>query len=212
MNPEIIFDLDGTLIDSAPGILAAFKGAFEACRIAPQQLLTAAIIGPPLMETLAKLAGTNDLPVLQPLADAFKAIYDETGYRQTMVFAGVDEMLAELSARGYTLHIATNKRILPTRRIVKHLGWEKHFLGVYALDAFDSPLKSKARMLGAILAGRRLNPKDALYIGDRQEDGGAARTNNMRFLLALWGYDGPTDCAWEELSSPDRLIEMVERL
>lgn len=209
---HIIFDLDGTLIDSAPGILAAFAGALDACGLASQQPLTVALIGPPLMETLAKLAGTSDSSVLQPLAEAFKASYDETGYRQTLVFAGVDEMLAELSAHGYTLHIATNKRILPTRRIVEHLGWEKHFLGVYALDAFDPPLKSKANMLGEILARWKLNPQDTVYIGDRQEDGEAAHSNNMCFLLALWGYDGPANGNWQKLAFPDCLVETLTGL
>lgn len=209
MTPEIIFDLDGTLIDSASGILAAFEGAFEACGLAPQQSLTAAIIGPPLMETLAKLAGTDDLPVLQPLAEAFKANYDEHGYRLTTIFPGVGEMLAELTARGYQLHIATNKRILPTRRILNHLAWEHYFSGVYALDAFDPPIKSKSRMLQEILTRRELNPQHTFYIGDRQEDGTAADANAMPFLLAVWGYDEPNAGGWKKLDSPAHLLALL---
>jgi len=209
MNTTIIFDLDGTLIDSAAGVLAAFGGAFNARGIIPSRPLSLDIIGPPLMETLGNLAGTNELAVLQPLAEAFKANYDEDGYRLIEIFPGMDEMLSGLSARGHELHIATNKRILPTRRILAHLGWEKYFQGVYALDAFSPPLKSKANMLGAILAERGLDPRATLYIGDRQEDGEAALANNIRFLLAVWGYDELGDCAWEKLFSPDYLMEMV---
>lgn len=209
MKPEIIFDLDGTLIDSAPGILAGFAGAFTSCGHVPKLPLTADIIGPPLMETLAKLAGTSDPAVLQPLAEAFKAHYDEAGYRQTLVFSGVGEMLSELVAHDFKLHIATNKRILPTRRILNHLGWEAYFLGVYALDVFDPPLKSKAQMLQEILAQRELDPQQTFYIGDRREDATAAEANAMPFLLAVWGYDEPNSGAWRKLNSPDHLLTLL---
>lgn len=209
MKPEIIFDLDGTLIDSAPGILVGFAGAFSACGLAPKHPLTADIIGPPLMETLAKVAGTSDPAVLQPLAEAFKAHYDETGYRQTLVFSGVGEMLSELAAHDFKLHIATNKRILPTRRILNHLGWEEYFLGVYALDVFDPPLKSKAQMLQEILAQRELDPQHTFYIGDRREDAAAAEANAMPFLLAVWGYDEPNVGVWKKLNSPDHLLALL---
>lgn len=209
MKTQIIFDLDGTLIDSSPGILAALDGAFNVCGLAPRHPLRSGIIGPPLMETLGILAGTDDQAVLQPLAKAFRENYDESGYRQTTVFAGVGEMLTGLREHGYKLHIATNKRIFPTQRIIEHLGWERHFFGVYALDSFKPPLKSKVDMLGIILARQKIDPRKALYIGDRQEDGEAALFNRIPFLLAAWGYNEQADATWEKLISPGHLIEKI---
>lgn len=209
MKLEIIFDLDGTLIDSGPGILAAFAGAFQACQRELQHPLSNAIIGPPLQATLGKLAGTNEPTVLQPLLEAFKANYDEQSYRLTTIFPGVNEMLADLSAQGYALHIATNKRIFPTRRILQHFAWEAYFQGVYALDTFNPPLKSKAHMLGEILALQKFDPQQTLYIGDRQEDGEAAQANAIPFLLAGWGYDEATNGSWTKVASPRQLLLAV---
>lgn len=209
MKPEIIFDLDGTLIDSAPGILAAFAGAFQTCQRELQHPLSNAIIGPPLQATLGKLAGTNEPTVLQPLLEAFKANYDEQGYRLTTVFPGVNAMLGDLHTRGYTLHIATNKRILPTRKILDYFNWTAYFEGVHALDTFDPPLQTKAHMLGEILALNNFQPQHTLYIGDRQEDGEAAQRNAMPFLLAAWGYDEAISGAWQKVETPEALLSAV---
>lgn len=202
---HVLFDLDGTLIDSAPAILDAFAKAFERCGIKTVLPLAPGVIGPPLMETLALLAGTRDSAVLQSLASAFKEVYDTEGYRQTYVFDGINPLLAALREAGYDLYIATNKRLLPTQRILEFLGWNEYFAGVYALDAFDPPLKSKADMIGQVLRLHQLPIENSVYVGDRDEDGQSARANGLRFLLASWGYDGAVAENWERLASPEAL-------
>ena len=74
--PHILFDLDGTLIDSAPAILASFREAFAQTGIAPVRSIDESIIGPPLLETLQLLSGSQDAALTGRLADAFKASYD----------------------------------------------------------------------------------------------------------------------------------------
>ena len=209
MKTDIIFDLDGTLIESSAGILAAFESAFSVCGKIPTRALTSAIVGPPLMETLSDLTGTDDPAVLQPLAAAFKAHYDTAGYRLTTVFPGIVEMLSDLRERGFKLYIATNKRSLPTHLIVQHLGWADVFAGVYALDSFQPPLTSKAHMLGEVLGRCGLDPQHSLYVGDRNEDGEAARSNHIPFLLAVWGYAEAHDGRWEILPSPEDLLKRL---
>lgn len=187
---NLVFDFDGTLIDSSSSILEGMRGALAACSRRPVRPLAAELIGPPLRQTLALLAGTEDEAVLQPLAEAFKAHYDSEGYRLTRVFPGVADMLEALAAADYPMFIATNKRLHPTLLILQHLGWGELFRGVHALDAFEPPLRDKSAMLGRILALHELDSAKTLYIGDRDEDGAAAAANAMPFAWASWGYGG----------------------
>ena len=209
---NLVFDFDGTLIDSSSSILEAMRSAFAACSRQPLRPLAPALIGPPLAETLALLAGSQDPALLRRLIDAFKAHYDESGYRLTRVFPGVEEMLARLAAAGYPMFIATNKRLHPTRLILSHLGWQDLFRGVYALDAFDPPLPSKSSLLGKLLGIHGLDARATLYIGDRDEDGTAAAANAMPFAWAGWGYSDPTSArprASMHLAAPAELLRQL---
>lgn len=190
MKKHLIFDLDGTLIDSAPSILNCFELAFRSTNTPLRMALGNEVIGPPLMETLKRLSGSEDAAVLNALAAAFKQHYDSTGYQQSVVFDGVPAMLQQLKAEGYTLYIATNKRFDPTEKIMAYLGWQDFFAGVYALDYFSPALKSKAQMIGRVVAEHDLKIQDCLYIGDRLEDGQSAEANLMDFVLVTWGYAG----------------------
>jgi phosphoglycolate phosphatase len=183
----IVFDLDGTLIDSSRSILAGFAAAFAELGRVPVVALEPGIIGPPLKETLAQLAGTADPAVIEPLAEGFKRHYDTEGYKATEVFPGVPQMLSALAAR-YPLYIATNKRIGPTRSIIGHLGWSGHFRELHALDSFAPPAKSKREMIARILSGNGFDPAATLYVGDRDEDEHAATGNGLPFAMACWGY------------------------
>lgn len=188
MKKNLIFDLDGTLIDSAPSILASFAHAFVSKGIAPQLPLTPDVIGPPLMQTLAKLSGVDDAEVLSDLAQRFKSHYDTEGHKQTLVYEGVEAFLRAQQAAGFKLYIATNKRYVPTVKIIQHLNWTQYFAGVFALDYYTPPVANKAQMLANVLADLNITPNEAVYIGDRYEDGTAAEQNGLPFILVNWGY------------------------
>lgn len=184
---NIIFDLDGTLIDSSEAILSAFREALNQHDISPQLPMTAALIGPPLKDLLPELTGISDKEKLDEVAAAFKAIYDNETYRCSDVFEGVDEVLSELSARRASLFIATNKREVPTLKIVEHLGWQDYFTGVYSLDSIPE-LATKQELLEAILHKHQLAENETLYIGDTESDYRAALGNALDFIMVQWGY------------------------
>jgi phosphoglycolate phosphatase len=184
---HILFDFDGTLIDSAPSILISFAAVVQQHGITPLVPLDSQLIGPPLLPTLARISGVSAPDALEAMAATFKTNYDTEGYRHTAVYPGVDAALNALAQRA-TLYIVTNKRIHPTRLIIDHLGWAALFNGVYAQDAFEPPLLSKAAVIGEVLAKHGIDPADALYIGDRAEDGEAATANGLAFAWATWGY------------------------
>jgi phosphoglycolate phosphatase len=185
---DIIFDLDGTLIDSAPSILDCFKRVLDANHIEPLCALNSELIGPPLLETLSRLTGIHDSVYLSQLAEEFKKHYDLGGYQSTLPFAGVNELLQEFCHIGFNLHIATNKRLLPTTLILNHLGWEQHFKSIYALDSNYPSFASKATMLSVLLDIEKIDRNCGVYVGDRAEDHESAIKNGLNFFGATWGY------------------------
>ena len=212
-HQHIIFDLDGTLIDSAPAILASFHAAFRFVGMSPVRPIDDSIIGPPLQETLELLAGSQDAGLIVPLIEAFKASYDTAGYKATAAYSGIADMLATLAGAGLTLSIATNKRIHPTRLILQHLGWAEYFTQVYALDLFSPRLPDKAAMIGRLMSDQGIARESAIYIGDRSEDGESADANGLPFIAVTWGYGSLTQSemrpVWRSTAKPDALCQML---
>jgi phosphoglycolate phosphatase len=185
MNTPVIFDLDGTLVDSAEGILSAFAAAFAATGLAQQRALDISIIGPPLQQTLEILSGSKDPKLLSKLSEAFKTHYDGQGFKLTRVYTGVEELLAGLA--GTQLFIATNKRHLPTQRLMDFFGWRRHFQAILSLDTLQPPAPNKAALIRHLRECYQL-PSQTLYVGDRSEDGEAAAAAGLPFFHATWGY------------------------
>lgn len=187
-NKTLIFDFDGTLIDSAPGILNAFADALCETGTHPRVALDSSLIGPPLRETLMRLSGSDDPALLQSLSEHFKHHYDSTGVATTDAYPGIEEMLDAFAATGTVMHISTNKRLSVTHAILARLGWQDRFESVYALDMVEPRLPSKAHLLSKQISEQRLDPSVTLYIGDKFEDGEAAKANGLAFHYASWGY------------------------
>lgn len=205
----LIFDFDGTLVDSSESILSCLAAALAADGIDPRVPLTAAIIGPPLRATLSLLTGTREAALIERLATTFMAHYDHEGYKSTRAYPGVPEMLERNFASGIVLHLATNKRQLPTRLILEHLGWSQWFSSVFSLDSAVPAYPDKATMLAQLLHECSIDPETAAYVGDRPEDGQAADTNGLGFFAANWGY-GPFEERklpphWTSIATPDEL-------
>lgn len=208
--PILIFDLDGTLIDSAPSILASLAMALEEGGVTPRVPLESGLIGPPLQETLARLTGTEDVETLQTYVDAFKRHYDEGGYKETVSYSGIAAMLMELHARGCQMHLATNKRLAPTLLILDYLGWTGYFGSIYALDRYQPRLADKGELLHRMLAEEGIRNEDAVYIGDKLEDAAAAEKNGLPFIGVKWGYgDFGHNAKWPILESPLSLLERL---
>jgi phosphoglycolate phosphatase len=189
MKPAaILFDFDGTLIDSAPSILASFAAALQQTGLQAAVPLTPSLIGPPLLTTIGTVLGTEDDATRQRFAAAFREQYDLAGYRQTVAYDGVPALLAGLHDAGIRLFIVTNKRIAPTRRILAYLGWEQWFHGVYALDALHPPAPNKKALVRDVLQREALRSADTWMVGDSREDQSSAESNALRFFAACWGY------------------------
>jgi phosphoglycolate phosphatase len=206
---HVVFDFDGTLINSAPSILGCFRDVLAARGLEPKMEIDSRLIGPPLLETLARISGISVTDELSRLAEDFKRLYDEAGLFATVLYAGVEAMLADLHVAGCRLHIATNKRMRPTGLILDHLGLAQFFDSVYAIDSAVPPYASKAAMIAAQLAEQSLPAGQSCYVGDKTEDGIAAEANKLAFYAAAWGYgDWDTEMLpthWSVVTSPSSL-------
>lgn len=208
---HIIFDLDGTLIDSAPAILETFQGVLEKNGIEPRVTINSQIIGPPLIDALRCMTGYEDQNQLIKLAEEFKQRYDSDGVYHTHAYPGVIAMLDGLMSYGYKLHIATNKRAWPTGRVLEHLDLARYFVTVYSIDRVEPPYNSKQSMISALLGQQNISAELGCYVGDKYEDGLAADANKLAFVAAEWGY-GEWGIAsrpnhWESAALPSMLMK-----
>ena len=186
---SVIFDLDGTLIDSAPGIVGTISHLLDAKGITPIRALDHAIVGPPLELMFDQLLGENDRIYKEILIEGYKQHYDHEGYRQSRVFDGVDDVLMSLKAMGVGLHIATNKRLAPTLNILRYFDWADAFSSVYAVDSHNTKFASKSAMLATVIANQGLDRARLIYVGDTKSDELAAAENKIDYFHAFWDYE-----------------------
>ncbi|MGA7342972.1 MAG: HAD hydrolase-like protein [Terracidiphilus sp.] len=184
--PALIFDLDGTLTDSKPGIVGCLRKVLETRGIHHAGPLER-FVGPPVEEWVADLLphGSEDERVA--LAGDYRACYDREGWRNNSVFPGVGEMLAELKAAGFTLYVCTSKQERFAVRILEAFGLSPLFEAVYG-DRAEYASHSKVDLLARVLDERSLGAESAWMIGDRSFDIEAAHANRLRCLAAGWGY------------------------
>ena len=188
---HFLFDLDGTLIDSAPSILECYRQVLDQFFIKPKLPLENNLIGPPLGPTLRLISGISDEKLIAEMTAAFKSHYDITGVDQSIAYPGINELLQKLHTQNQKLYIVTNKRISAAHKIIDFLNWSAYFDGIYAQDAFNPSLPSKAAVIEHVLSTHRISKTDALYVGDRIEDGEAAHANGLKFAWVDWGYGDP---------------------
>ena len=213
---SVIFDFDGTLIDSSPSILECFERVLEEANLQPVVTLDNSLIGPPLRQTLKKLTGLPNGDALEQLAAHFQRNYDMEDYRATRVYPGVEELLSKFVSHKIPMAIATNKRLKPTLKILDHLGWGKYFQIAATLDTPCPPHKDKASLIRSVLADIGGESSKSFYLGDKWEDGEAAMANGMPFIAAGWGYgnwgEAKLPLGWYLIQSPYELMEQLDVL
>ena len=130
----VLLDLDGTLVDSAPAILSALRGACVSCGVTPLVPLDAALIGPPLRAMIERVVGERESPITVRLEQAFCDTYDLTGYRDTISYPLLHDVLRRLRATDHSLVLVTNKRRVPTLKILDLFDVADDFDAVYTMD------------------------------------------------------------------------------
>ncbi len=184
----IIFDLDGTLTDSAPGIMNSFVYAIEHMggEVRDKSQLKK-FVGPPLQVTFEESLGYSPEAATKAIA-LYREYYHGMGGRfENNVYPGIEELLAKLKGIGKKLIVATSKNEYGTKVILEHFGLDKYFDFIAAAN--DEDRQHKVDVLKYAI--EEVGVKDllkAVMIGDRENDISAARAVGMDSIGVLYGY------------------------
>jgi phosphoglycolate phosphatase len=207
--PALIFDLDGTLTDSKPGIVGCLRKVIEAYHITDSGPLDR-FVGPPVEEWVVELMPNASDETRVALARDYRACYDREGWENNSVFPGVREMLTQLYRHGFPLYVCTSKHQHFAVRILEAFELASLFTAIYG-DKAEYANHSKVGLLAVLLRESSLQ-KDAVWmIGDRIYDFQAARANKIRCLSAGWGYGSPQESAQADAvaATPSDLYALV---
>jgi phosphoglycolate phosphatase len=188
MTSSVLLDLDGTLIDSYPGIQASCLAALRALGHEPVESLDIRnVIGPPIEDIMHVL--------LQPYGDdrigeavvAYRRHYGEIGFLGSEPYPGIDKSLDEMKRAGLRIYLATSKRVTFASRILEHLRLAPCFDGIHG-SVPSGALDHKPELLAHVLSEHGLSPAHSVMVGDRRYDISGAHAVGMRGLGVLWGY------------------------
>jgi phosphoglycolate phosphatase len=188
--PALIFDLDGTLTDSKPGIVGCLRKVLDDRNMGDQGPLDR-FVGPPVEEWTKDLLPDGSEEDRVALAHDYRSCYDREGWKNNSVFPGVREMLTELHRQGFPLYVCTSKQQHFAVRILDLFKLSGLFTAIYG-DKAEYASHGKGDLLAKLLREHSLNPQTAWMIGDRIHDIQAAQANDIRCLAVGWGY-GPAE-------------------
>ena len=198
-----LFDVDGTLMDSAPDICAAQLAVLAANgRNDVSEEFLRRYIGRHLIRLFQDLGFAGD--AIEPLIQSYRTTYWDRKHAATRVFTGVAEMLDSLGGRKSTATIKTSQT---TRGVLEQFGLIRHFDHVQGTDGF--PAKPEPDVILASLRVFDANPEECLFVGDSASDMEAGRRAGVRTCAVRWGYGNHQEMAqWE----PDYWIDEPRQL
>lgn len=198
MSPRytcILFDLDGTILDSAPGIMASLAFTFEKLGIpVPSPVDMLAYIGPPILDSFTGLAGMTPEEAQNALG-IYREKYLAEGAYDVAVFPGVSEVLRAVHESGVPLSLATSKPETPATLMLEHANLAR-FFDVITGASDDEVRSAKADVVEEAL--RRLTAIGAdisrpVLVGDRHYDVDGAAVHGVPTILVEWGYGSPEE-------------------
>jgi len=191
----LFFDLDGTLIDSKPGITRSAQYALAKMGVQVDDLDTLrSFIGPPLKECFRELYGfegdTGDLAVYY-----YREYFSQKGIYQNQLYPGIPRLLQALEDAGKKLVLATSKPLVYARQILDRLELTPHFRFLSGSE-LSGERSGKAEVIGYALESLYIeDPRRCLMVGDRRHDVEGATRMGMECVGILYGYGGMEELA-----------------
>lgn len=206
----VFLDLDGTLMDSRPGILAsviAALGDVGRPDLAEGDLTW--MIGPPLIESFPKLGLADPTAALE----AYREHYEGGGLFDAKVYDGIPAMLSAAKEAGHRLYLATAKPHVAAKRVTRHFGLSDSMLAEFGPE-LDGTRNWKGDLLAHALEVTGESASDSVMVGDRHHDVSAAKSVGMPSIAVRWGYGEEVE--WDGaafiIAHPSELHDAVARL
>lgn len=209
----VLFDLDGTILDSAPGIVDSLIDTFNHVGIpVPSRDELMHYVGPPLLTSLKERAGLSEEDARKTLT-IYREDYRKDGAFDAAVFPGVIGLLDSLTHAGIPIAVATSKPQSQTDRILEHFGLTKYFAVVSGATE-NEQRSSKADIVGHALAeltSQGVDVTRAIMVGDRVYDVEGAAAHEVPAIIVEWGYGSPEEAkgALATVYSADQLREFL---
>lgn len=200
MYKGIIFDLDGTLLDTSEGVLASIRHTIKTMNyreLPLETLLT--FIGPPVKHSLIKHYGLTDQEA-EEATEVFRQQYKDEDLLKARPYDGILELLKSLKDQGFLVGVATLKREDYAVTILEHFGIAE-FCDLICGSDFANKM-TKADVLKKCMDGLKLNPSETLLIGDTSSDGNGAKEAGADFMAVTFGFGYKTKEEWQNHFSP----------
>jgi len=188
---QIIWDLDGTLINSEEEIKQSLELAVVKSGLDLSKQIKSFIVGPTIDKILVESFPTDVMTdeVIKKVIIAFREIYDNSDFNQTIPFPGIDDIVS--NNEKFIHHIITNKPGIPTNRILEKLNWSKYISSVTTpysyLNVSNKKLQSKTDIFMDVIIKSGSEVSSFVGIGDMKTDCLAAKNNNITAVGVLWG-------------------------
>lgn len=208
MIKNIIFDLDGTISKSAPGILNAFEYALEKMGKTYSRDDLYKYIGPPLRDSFVKELGEESA---DKGVDYYRQYYFKKGIFETEIYDGIQELIEELYDCGFDIYLATSKGEESSKKILEYFGILKFFS--YISGSSDDK-NTKKKVIDHLLKENNLKSSESIMIGDRSYDIESANNLEIKTIAVAYGYGNNEE--FEKASFianyPYEILNIIEKL
>ena len=208
MQKTVLFDLDGTLTDSAPGVMNSIR--YGLCKIGideKDEKVLASFVGPPLVEAFRETYGISEEKAQQALVQ-FRVYFEEKGMFENSLYPGIADLLKNLKEAGFGVGLATSKPEEYARRILDHFGILA-FFDFLSGATMDEKRVKKPEVIGWAMEKYQLVPERTVMVGDRRFDISGGRALGLWTVGVLYGYG---DRAELETAGADQIAATVEEL
>jgi phosphoglycolate phosphatase len=208
LRKAIIFDFDGTLVDSEKSIYECFQSITRTLATERVHYAKNILIGPPLRDTASEILGPENQDLLDEFVQSFITMHDEQVIRHTQPYPDVIQVLKKLYTKNIPMAVATNKRLAPTKKLTDHFGWKEYFSSIECCDS-QSQMRNKDEMIQDII-NRNSSFKGSFFVGDTVNDGLSANLNQLPFIKAYYGYGRDQD--WSKVNVSKEIHQFIEIL